>query len=432
MDKSLSECKINLDYLRDIKAKRQAEFYGSLICRDGLKAPIYNNVRVEPLGQLFRPFGYQEKDLLIDDTDYCALVSPRGDSGNGRFIKGSILYGGYIREVWGHFLMGSLARLWWLVENLQKEKVDKVVFFAENPRIEKLSGNFLEIMRLLGIEEKLLIVGNEPLEFECLIAPEICFEHDRFYSFECRKLFQFIREKALLESKSQGPLPKKIFLTRSQLKNANKTEINIETLDSLFANNGYEVLSPEKLSVIELIKIFDNAEEIASIWGSVAHNLAFLSGMEDKNVILVERHAMINTFQANINVMCGYSVTHVDAHWMPYMSSSTSHVFLYGATPRLKNFCRDRGLNLSLLERSEKKSARRRSLLLFKNSYRRYFGTAQTIGEWERDYSDCFAEAIIDTNQYFSPWLEQYLPLQWFDYFSPYFLYRLIKKYIKK
>ena len=409
-------------FLRSYKARQLEKMKENLTGKTSLSVKEYNKIALEPLYQQVN--SPTSENLIYDDAGFCSKIINKNTSSK-KYFSGVSLYGGYFRKVWGHFLFGTLGRLWPLTDKDFLSKIDNIVFFISKSERMKLDGNYLEIMQLLGIDNKIVIVENEIVEFEKLLIPDISFEHDSFNSKQCCNLFDYIIEK-VLEEHTVGNLSRKIFFTRTKLKNASSNEINLSVFNDFFRNNGYEIISPESLSIKELIKLLAETKKFVSISGSCAHNIVFATKNVNREVIIIERHAWNNTFQANINMMRDINAIHVDAHWMPKLSSSSGPVFLYGPTPQFMKFVQHYGLKNTVFPESEK--SKRNGLRKYLTRYRRYFGHAEKVGFWEIDSAKNMVEAIIETRNYYSTWLINKQPIVWYDYLSPRFYIRLIKK----
>lgn len=421
---------VNLSYLRQRKARRLKDFLMSIRSVSELRIKEYKNVSLCPLGNYDSSLHKNDEELLKDDTDFCTRIIRNSEKAKA-FLKldGRFLYGGYLRKTWGHFLMGTLARLWPLADLDFRRTFDKIIFFAENKNFCNLSGNYLEIFRLLGIEDKILIICNQDIYVEKLLAPDPAFLFEYYHSPQFGNLFRLIRNSAL-ESlmPDNGGWPEKVFLTRSAIKGAVKKEINILSIDRFFRDNGFEIISPEQISVSRFIAILCHAKTIASFSGSLAHNSVFLSGLKNKTFIIVEREPMINMFQAQLEGISQLNSIYVDANRIPFCAKS-GHVFLYGKTHEFEAFINDFGYDGKSL--ANMNSSRRKQLSRYLKSYRREFGHAVLPNRWEIDYADCLAEAAIDTSEYFAPWLLDKKPLTISDLLSPRYLFRLGKNVIK-
>lgn len=416
----------NIEFLRPIKGSLYLSLHNRIHKKEELDIKEYSNINLRPLGQIDINL-YKKDNLIIDDNDFCSLITPVKEQ--KVTLEGQVLYGGYLRKIWGHFIMGGLARIWPMLNETFASEIDRIIFIAHDKDLMNLRGNYSEIMELLGISNKCTIISyNQTLSIEKLYVPDISFEHDVFYSDSCDLTFKKIIETALKGIPSPTP-SKRLFLTRSQLKNASKNEVNLSKFEQLFKDNGFEIIAPEKISISELIRLFNEADTIVSPSGSTAHNFVFIPRKQNTKTIILERHAWVNTFQTNIEKMTNYLSLHIDAFWMPKLSSSQDFTFLYDFTPQFINFIQKYSIKTDkdfLLQMPNKKGLKK-----FMIRHRRYYGNSESVEIWEQDSAGALIEAVVETRNYFYRWLINYEPLMWFDYFTPRFYLRKLKKKIK-
>lgn len=418
----------NLAYLRPRKREAFSMLKGALAHKTQLRIEEARNVVLVPSGQIPAPFPQSAGEYIVDDNDYVAEMFPGEDVSADMRLRGKTLYGGWLRKIWGHFLMGGLARMWAVTVPDFLDGIDNVLFFSNDFTDGQLQGNYLEIMKLLGVADK-MVVCRCNVEAEHLFVPEISFEHDRFNSVECKATFGLIRRRALeVTGESPERKDRKLFLTRSFLKNARVDEVNLDKVERMFSDNGFEIVAPERMSVTQLVRMFGEASEIASISGSTAHNFVFAPDDNDIRFIIMERHAMPSTFQINIDDFKGISPLYVDAFYMPVFSSSQDRPVLFAMTPELESFVKWMGWDSRAFGDYGSTGSRRRELRRYLMRHRRYFGNAESMEPWEIDCAPVLAEAVLVTRGYYSRWLEQLRPLLWYDFLTPRFYMRALKR----
>lgn len=415
-------------YLRPRKASAFKALSEALTYKTGLRVGEATDVLLVPRGQIPAPFPPSVGEYIVDDNDFLTEILPPKSREASRRLSGRTLYGGWLRRIWGHFLMGGLARMWVATIPQFLDGIDHVLFFSGDFD-GTLSGNYLEVMELLGVAGKMVILDS-PVEVEHLLIPEISFEHDVFNSAECKATFRYICNKALSEDADASEMPRKVFLTRSALKSARTDEVNLDKLDRLFADNGFEVISPEQISLARLIRIFHHAEEIASISGSTAHNFVFSLPDRNRRYTIIERHATPNTFQINIDRMLGITPDYIDSFHMPVFSSSQDRPVLYAMTGELESYAKERGWNIIGFGHYDSVRQRRHELARYLLRHRRYFGNSESFEPWEVDCASVLAEAVMDARDYYSPWLRDLRPLLWYDYLTPRFYMRALKRLV--
>lgn len=426
-----------IKYMRKRKAERYEAISQGYCDHSGkLHIDVYDEVMLTPIGQIAGASAEPDTDMLIDDCDYCARIDvmhyvqntipnivSKSCSNGYKYLAGRVLYGGFFRSQWGHFLMNSTSRLWPIFTEAVDD-VDHILFFADTQSKYIPAGNYKEFLELAGINDKIVIVC-EPVTVEHLIVPEIAFEQTRYFSREAMAVFEAVKQAVLPTQGTESA--DKILLTRSALPTACSDEINIAKIDDFFSHNGYKIVSPERLTLSQLISLMNGAHSIASLSGSTAHNFIFANPKSE--FIIVERTAINNIFQIGISLMTGQHPILVDAYRLPRIAPSTGRLFLYSATDELERFIADRGWNGHSFDSSD--SNRKRELRKFIKRYVRQSGHATGIEGWAIDDMSAVAEAYIESYQYYKPWLDRQLPLLASDYFSPRCLIRMLKRNLR-
>lgn len=303
---------------------------------------------------------------------------------------------------------------------------DHILFFADTPGLT-LSGNYREFMELAGIAGK-VVIADTPVRVTDLTIPGCALMHYESYSRRMRDIFDTVRHNAI-EGMPSTPQPSgKVFLTRSRLKGAEAHEINLLYIDRFFQYNGFDVLSPEKMSLTSLIQRLAACSEIASVSGSLAHN--FLFAPDQAGLLTIERTAANNPFQVAIALMTGHPITCIDAFRLPKIATSTGNLFLYAATPQLRRFAADR--HMIPPEIPEDMSHRRRELRKYMSTYRHLYGHSTGINLWETGELPAIAEAYAETAAYYGELLTGGVCLMPADYLSPRMLARTIIRRLRK
>lgn len=352
-------------YLRKLKYEKFEYFREKIIDRtDKLSIKIIENASLTPLGQKPGISLSHEENIIVDDCDfYCKVENTQSISSSE-----TVMYGGYYRHQWGHFLLNTTGRLWWLFEDNNLNKINKIIFFSLDGE-DSLDGNYKEFFKLLGILDK-IIITRKISSFKKIYIPEISFEHDVYYSRQTLLWVEKIKsslKKDIKESESYD----KIFLTRTALPCSNKKEVNLNYFDNLFERNGYKVISPEKLSLSSLIRIICCSKEIVTVSGSGAHNLIFAS-LDTKTVIL-ERVATNNLYQINMEMMTRLNSIYVDSFLTPFIPVSTGRVFFYYPSSLLMKFIKE-NLYHSFLDSEIKKMKGLGPVKRFLKEYRHQSG----------------------------------------------------------
>ncbi|MDE6027355.1 MAG: glycosyltransferase 61 family protein, partial [Muribaculaceae bacterium] len=329
------------------------------------------------------------------------------------------------------FISESLARIWALNQP-EIDEDSKILFFSDSTSLGMPGGNFRQVFELLGIADRIIIADKEILAEE-LTVPDLSYEHDVFYTKEQSHVYRKIISKAL-ESQPSAEIKyaKKVFISRAGIPGAVKNAVNLMELEQYFKDNGFATISPEQISLIDLIHIMDSADTIASIGGTPAHNFVFVNRPDSKHLIIIERHPCVNDFQISLNKMTGCQTINVDAFYLPKAASSQDGIMLFAPTPQFCEFA----ANLNFIKEGhfvdDAKRQRRRELRKFLSRYRRYWCSGDALCPWEIYSGQAIAEAMVASRERYREWLQDSLPIMWYDYLTPRALLRMVISYLRK
>jgi hypothetical protein len=183
---------------------------------------------------------------------------------------------------WGHFLIDLMGRLWYYAQG--KGRGIKLAYLGE----EEPKGNFLEIFELLGIPSEDLIHITKPTRFRNVIVPEFSCKSCEWYSQEYQSIFDTMIQK--VEQEKYCPHKwgsvQKVYFSRTAFGKAKATEFGEDLIVRWMESNGFTSIAPETLSVRDQIWLWNNAEEIACLDGSIPMSIAFSQNSRLKLTIL--------------------------------------------------------------------------------------------------------------------------------------------------
>ena len=415
-------------YLRTYKARLLEEKEKRIVCSPRPRIATYSRVCLTPIGQTYDDSLRAREDYIFEDTGFCSRISKAIGS---EFTYKRLIYGGYLRHKWGHFITESLARIWALEEPGINDDA-KILFFSDSASNSMPGGNFCQVFELLGIADRIIIADKEILVEE-LVVPELGYEHDCFYTDIQAGIYRKIINKALVSKPSEDLThPDKVFISRAGIPGAVKNAVNLIELEKYFRDNGFELISPEKTSLIDLIHIMDHADTIATIGGTPAHNFVFVNLPDSKRLIIIERHPWVNDFQISLNKMTGCKTIDVDAFFLPKAASSQDGLMLFAPTKEFCEFAIDHGLSKDGQFVSDSRVVRHRELRKFLRRYRRYWCSGDALCPWEIDSGQAIAEAMVASRERYKEWLQDSLPVMWYDYMSARALVRMFLYYLRR
>lgn len=186
------------------------------------------------------------------------------------FVDDTIIYLGVFIKQWGHFILDSLSRAWFIntFSSYQREKI-KVAFIKKD---KPISGNYLEALKLLGIEENNIVEVDKPVKYRKIIIPQMAMNAKHEYNNEYPKIFKTMISNAKIKD---IVVPKKVYLSRTHLRKARKNEFGEINIENNFRLNEYSTIHPEEKSLVEQIAIFQKSKEIVCLNGSIPFNVVF-------------------------------------------------------------------------------------------------------------------------------------------------------------
>ena len=201
---------------------------------------------------------------------------PPEDAAPKRVIHGRSFYAGHWGPVFGHILLETLPRFW---PDLDYSGYDHLVFYPK--RVETTT-----IARKSHTDQLVSAAGPANADFVMLVDGGARFEQIDIASAPVLMkdaadprfldVFDRIGDRILSTHVPSGPLPERIYLSRSHLKSTRKRQaLNENAVEAMLAAQGFAIVHPQELSIPDQIAILRNADVIAGCDGSALHMSAF-------------------------------------------------------------------------------------------------------------------------------------------------------------
>ena len=212
---------------------------------------------------------------------------------------------------WGHFLLDVLCRFWFIANGT--DEGCRIAFCGKDFPDHQITGNYLEALNLLGIEESRLLFVDKPMRFSKIMIPEASYGDGKPYTDAYLAVIRRLKEKALTSKIIDDLQPvERIYFTRTRFRRARMTEIGENEIEELFRVNGFTVFAPEQLTVTEQIFYFSTAKEIAAISGTISHNIVFCENGTE--VVILNRCCLPNIAQFSVNQISKATITYIDVY----------------------------------------------------------------------------------------------------------------------
>ena len=300
-----------LPTIKQVNEEDVGYFKGGVVDANGKFVEASANRRKDLGGSMFEayPFEADEVDVVPEE----------------------VVYGGILVNHFGHFLMESTNRLWFWVENSDKDL--GVVFLM--PKKQKVIRQFWEFMDLLGIKRDKVYLIHKPTRFAKVYVPSPSHVLGLSYGEKFLVPFQAIRDKV------KGRGENKIYLSRTKFKGGTVC-LGEKYIEKLFYKNGYKILYPEQLSLKEQIEYLKDAKEIVGVIGTATHLIVFAQkGV--KSVILSRCDYPIEE-QDILHQAVDADWYEVGANLNPFPVDHSTGPTLLGISSSLYQYCQDQGL----------------------------------------------------------------------------------------
>ena len=248
-----------------------------------------------------------------------------------------VIYIGSFIKHFGHFLIDQVTRLWLLV-NKEEIRNKKIAYIGS----EKLSGNFLEFLNLLAIDNDKLIYIDKPTQFRKIYIPEQAAQPGEWYTEEIKKIFVEIAKTAMEKNKKIETI-KNIYFTRTNFAVAKQKEVGENIYEEIFKRNDYKILIPENLSLSEMIYYINTADKIVCINGTIPLNIIF--ALKPVNLIVLNKTEKFHRNLMYFLDIVGNNVTYIDVYSEKHKGTNIGiGPFLIEYTNQMKKFCEDNNL----------------------------------------------------------------------------------------
>ena len=420
---------IDYRYLRPKKAEALKAWYDAPVeVRENPEIWQGSNATVLPLRRddqlLFGRGGVVDSDgNYVDLSAIPGRVQYAYPFENAEYRDETVVYCGYLVNHWGHFLIEGVTRLWYFLEN--DRRVDKYVFFLDEHEEREIKGNYREFLELLKIWDRLEII-NRPTTYREVIVPELGIHMRAAYTPKLVKVFDAAADSVIPDPSWETP--EKIYFSRSQFQKGLPFESGYDTLDNFFAKNGYTILYPEKVPLSRMIHYIRNAKVVASLSGSLPHNMLFAN--QGQRVEIVERLVISDDNQTDVNRMRQLQVTYIDAS-IPIYPVDFVGPLIMGYTDCLKRFAEDKGYappdGQYLTEKHD-----RRCFVKYMKAYVDLYNCNWFMADWYAPFAESLYEGFRAGQAHFGAYLNRKKPYRWYHYFEFHYWKQFVKRLLNK
>ena len=256
----------------------------------------------------------------------------------------TVVYLGMFFRVWGHSLTDDIRRVWFLKSEVFKSEFKNcpivyIPYADGHYTIERLP-SFKRLLEILEVDVEKLRPITQPTQFDKIIFPDGCFlspyapkERLKGFTAEYRETIDRVRDFALKNRTTTSS--KKIYFFNG------RKGVGEYRIAEYFKSKGYEIIRPENLPLDEQLNLLINAESLASVGCSAAHNSLFLR--DDTETIFIPRAPNTFTYyQEIINQVHPIHANYVDSMLSIFSSGIAQGNHCYIISKQLKKFFGDK------------------------------------------------------------------------------------------
>ena len=199
---------------------------------------------------------------------------------------------------YGHFIFEGLARLW--IKKIFNPKEYLYIYISSG----KVKSHYLDFLFEAGIPKKNILRVVNPIRFKSIIVPEASIRLNDYYHNDFRD------SVALNYVNDLNLNTKKIYFIKE---NKNGRSFGDFFISRILKLNDYELVNPEKLSLMETINLLSKCSHFAASSGTNIANSIFLS--KEANIICFNRSSHIHPLQCMIDNMNKLNAIYVDCHF---------------------------------------------------------------------------------------------------------------------
>ena len=235
-----------------------------------IRRAILRGIRVVacPLGVLIVPqCGLHHDDIQTDLNNLGPLALTTDEELLGEWV----ILPGAAYNIYGHWLIDFIPRLF----NLVRVSLDPTICRYLVP--SNLPAFALEWLNILGIPDyniRHYDPSAHAIQLERAFLPMGLRGASRVNPM-MSQVAKWVLSRVLSGEADTDVRGRRIFVSRSSWSNATRVLTNEEELSAIAQGLGFEIVYPERLSILEQVRLFASADIIVGDYGSALHNAIF-------------------------------------------------------------------------------------------------------------------------------------------------------------
>lgn len=233
----------------------------------------------------------------------------------GRHVWGGLYFGHF-----GHFMTETMSRCW----GFDQPGAESVIFVPKHARLRDFSNYQTDFWQLMNLGTPETVI-REPTTVEELVIPGQGFGLGNIAlgtpEFRAR-----MRE---LAARVEPIGPERIYISRTRF-NGRGGIIDEPSMEANFTRNGYAIMHPERLSLIEQLQHYKAASHIIGLDSSAFHIAGMVADPTKRIAFILRRdNKAYGSIAAQIEGMIGHPPDIIDAlvaNWMVTPQKIANHL----------------------------------------------------------------------------------------------------------
>ncbi len=165
----------------------------------------------------------------------------------------------------GHFILEHMNRAWCLTD---KKYQNMKIVIVDEIGAGKVNDYIYVLLGLLGVKKQNIILLDKTTQFRNVFIPTPGFDLSTYWTDAYCNMWKYITNNV-----PDSKIYEKIYVSRMAMPMDRHT-FGEETIQNIFAKNGYQIIYPETLPLKEQIALIKNCKYLAGCAGTALH-LAF-------------------------------------------------------------------------------------------------------------------------------------------------------------
>ena len=233
---------------------------------------------VEILGAIYDRYGQPMTNTLLRRSDRLFQAPVKDyipDANMATVVVDNGIFAGVITSHYGHFLLETLSR----VSALFANRKAKIIFQTQPEETGLVLNRYPQwqqcIIEALALDIDQVVLIDGLTRVKKLIVPDPGFVIQDYCSRQHATAMAELGRRLKNRFPTSRRFSRPVWLSRSQL--TNRTVHNESVLEQALEAEGFEIIHPQNLTVVEQFSLFEQSEVVAGFMGSGFHNILLVN-----------------------------------------------------------------------------------------------------------------------------------------------------------